>query len=106
MDNRLWTPPKVMPTAAKKDGGSYFDDEMEDTETKQRTVTRDAARMIDHLQQRPDHVVFVGSAQDRGKLRAVFNHFKAAKLLTYNPVIRIDYGVPDGTIRIDEDRSA
>jgi hypothetical protein len=49
-------------------------------------------------------VVFVGGSEDREKLRAVFNHWKQAGYINHWLTVKIDYGVPDGTIRVDEDR--
>ncbi len=102
MDDRLWTPQKVMPDQRHKEGGSMFDDQMENTEDLQKRVAQDMATLIDHLQKRPDHTVYVGSSEDRDKLRQVFNHWYMNGVLTHHPHIRIEYGVPDGAIRLAE----
>lgn len=104
MGDRLWTPEdaRVQPDERKWDGGTYFDDEMGLEIDKTQAIQIEYDRMIDHLRQRPDHTVYVGSAEDRGKLREVFNHMFSQNVLNYHPNIRIEYGVPDGQIRIAE----
>lgn len=111
----LWTPGEakdvvevksaermVLPTAAKKDGGSHFDDELETAANKAAVYAQDVKRLLAHLNTRPDHTVYVSSADERGKLREVFNWWKREGALGHNPNIRIDYGVADGAIRIGE----
>ena len=107
MSEELWTPPdaRVLPDVGKADGGSYFDDELETKEEHDAKFKAAVVEMVKHLNQRPDHVVFVASADERAKMRAVFNSLKDGGLINHWPTVKIDYGVPDGTIRIDEDRS-
>ena len=102
MDDRLWTPQKVMPTERHDEGGSYFDDQLDDTSSMQTRVAKDMATLIDHLQKRPDHTVYVGSSEDRDKLRQVMNWWFMEGMLTHHPNIRIEYGVADGSIRVAE----
>ncbi len=102
MDDRLWTPQKVMPGERHIEGGSYFDDQMEDTTDRDSRIRQEAARLLDHLQQRPDHSVYVGSTDDRDKMRSVFNHWYMNGVLSHHPNIRIEYGVADGSIRVAE----
>ena len=102
MDDRLWTPQKVMPDQRHKEGGSMFDDQMEDTTVMQKRIVEEAARLLDHLQKRPDHTVYVSSADERGKMRMVFNEWFKSGALTHHPNIRIEYGVADGAIRVAE----
>ena len=104
MAEELWTPPgaKVAPDKAKWDGGSYFDDELEDKSKHQAELKKEYDRMVEHLQQRPDHTVYVGDTKTRTELRAVFNHMYQQNILSYHPNIRIDYGVREGAIRITE----
>ncbi len=106
MDDRLWTPPgsRVLPTERKKDGGSYFDDELETRESRDAKLKKMYDEMVRHLQQRPDHVVYVGSTKDREQMRQVFNHMFRVGVLPHHPTIKIEYGIPEGQIRIDEDR--
>ncbi len=94
----------VLPTAGKKEGGSHFDDELQTAQSKTNEFWEEMARLIDHLNQRPDHDVYVGSAEERGKLRSVFNHWKRQGKLGHNPNIRIDYGVQEGGIRVGDGR--
>ncbi len=98
----LWTPSKVMPTERKWDGGSQFDDEMEDTEAARKRVVVEMTRLIDHINKRPDHTVYVGSSQDREQLRAVFNNWYMKGSIAHHPNIRIEYGVVEGSIRVAE----
>ena len=99
----LWTPPrKVTPDKRHAEGGSMFDDQMENVMDVKKRVAQDMARLVDHLQQRPDHTVYVGGAEDRMKLRAVFNSWYMNGMLNHHPNIRIEYGVPDGAIRVAE----
>jgi hypothetical protein len=109
MEDRLWTPPetfdrRVMPTVRKKEGGSQFDDELETEEVVAKRYAADVAELLVHLNQRPDHIVYVGSDEERTKMREVFNHWKREGVLMHNPDIRIDYGVPDGAIRVGDGR--
>ena len=107
MPDELWTPPdaKVVPTIGKSEGGTFFDDEMETKEEHDAKFKAAVIELVKHLNQRPDHVVFVGSDDERHKMRTVFNSFKEGGLINHWPTIKIDYGVPDGTIRVDEDRT-
>jgi len=107
MTEELWTPPeaKVLPSEGKKDGGTHFDDEMMTQEEHDLHFRLDVQRMIKHLNARPDHTVFVSSAEERDQMRTVFNSLKHGGLIGHWPNIKIDYGVPAGTIRVDEDRS-
>jgi hypothetical protein len=93
---------REMPSDRKNEGGSYFDDELETQEAKAREFGLQVQELLMHLNARPDHVVYVGSADERGKMRTVFNSWKMQGALLHNPNIRIDYGVPDGTLRVGE----
>lgn len=93
-----------MPTERKKDGGTHFDDELQTVDANRKALQAMYVEMVEHLRQRPDHTVFVASAEERDKMRAVFNHMFREKVIRHHPTIKIDYGVPDGTIRILEDR--
>lgn len=104
MSDKLWTPQRVLPDVAKKDGGSYFDDEMELTADRDQRLIDDATELLNHVRQRPDHVVYVGSIEDRDMMREVFNWWKRERLIGHNPTIKIEYAVPTGTVRIDEER--
>ena len=84
------------------DGSHAFSATKEEHDAKFKAAV---VEMVKHLNQRPDHVVFVASADERAKMRAVFNSLKDGGLINHWPTVKIDYGVPDGTIRIDEDRS-
>ena len=100
--DKLWTPPgaKVAPTEGKKDGGSYFDDELETVASKEAAVKREYDSMVEHLNQRPDHKVYVGGTRERSELREVFNHMFSVGVINRHPDIRIEYGVAEGAIRI------
>jgi hypothetical protein len=110
--DRLWTPPttakpyerRALPTVRKKEGGSLFDDELETEAAVAKRYADDVKELLVHLNQRPDHEVYVGSAEERGQLREVFNHWKREGALMHNPNIRIDYGVADGAIRVGDGR--
>jgi hypothetical protein len=106
MTDRLWTPgdAPIAPTTRKAEGGSTFDDEVGTQEQKAAEYAKAVGELLSHLNQRPDHVVYVGSSKDREELREVFNWWNREGALSHNPNIRIDYGVPDGTIRVDEAR--
>jgi hypothetical protein len=93
-----------MPTIRKKEGGSQFDDELETEEAVAKRYADDVKELLVHLNQRPDHIVYVGSDEERGKMRDVFNHWKREGALMNNPNIRIDYGVADGAIRVGDGR--
>ena len=103
----LWTPTqqharRVRPDSRKVEGGSIFDDELASEEVKANALAEQARQLLIHLNQRPDHTVYVSSAEEREKMRGVFNWWKREGALTHNPNIRIEYGVPDGAIRVAE----
>jgi hypothetical protein len=103
----LWTPTqqherRVRPDSRKTEGGSTFDDELATEESKAKSLAEQARQLLIHLNQRPDHTVYVGSAEEREKMRDVFNWWKREGALNHNPNIRIEYGVPDGAIRVAE----
>jgi len=91
---------RVLPDQGKRDGGSYFDDELDLESTRQKQLYEEGTRLMKHLQERPDDVVCVGSVEDREQMRTVFNAWFQRGYLVSHPTIRIDYGVPDGSIRI------
>ena len=96
----LWTPGHVAPTERKDEGGSHFDDELETTANAEKTIQSEYKVMVEHLNQRPDHKVYVGGTKEREELRQVFNHMVAQKVISRHPDIRIEYGVATGAIRI------
>ena len=98
--SELWTPGHVAPTERKYEGGSHFDDELETTAHRKKTIQSEYNTMVEHLNQRPDHKVYVGGTQEREELRQVFNHMVSQKVLNRHPDIRIEYGVESGAIRI------
>jgi hypothetical protein len=111
----LWTPgkatdkvavnptvQKVVPEIGKAEGGSYFDDEMDDRSRLEARIEQDAADLRAHINARPDHVVYVSSVEDRAKMRAAFNVWHRHGLLNHNPTIKIEYGVVEGGIRVAE----
>lgn len=95
-------PRKSLPDAGKADGGSYFDDEMDDEEFVAKAYALQVKMLLQHLNERPDHVVYVGSTKDRENIRQVFNWWVREGGLRAHPNIRIDYGVADGAIRVGE----
>ncbi len=101
----MWLPEtverKVRPTVGNKDGGSIFDDQLDTQRSHDDTMRKEMHRMADHLNQRSDHSVYVGSAEEREKMRQVFNWWKRRGYIDNNPNIRIDYAIPEGNIRID-----
>jgi hypothetical protein len=102
--SKLWLPPKVAPTAPKKEGGTYFDDELQDRADYDRKLMDMARELVQHINHRPDHHVFVGSAEDREKMRSVFNWWRSEGVISHVPTIKIDYGVPEQTVRVAEPR--
>ena len=111
----LWTPGQakdvvevhqaervVLPNERKHEGGSHFDDELDLESKRMADLQAEGRRLVDHLRERPDHIVYVASIEDRDNMRAVFNFWFNAGILTHHPSIKIDYGVADGAIRITE----
>ena len=99
----IWTPaPMELPDVRKKDGGSYFDDEMVTKEEVALAYRKQVEALLVHLNERPDHKVYVGSTKDRSNMREVFNWWVRKGALQKHPDIRIDYGVADGAIRVGE----
>ena len=104
MAQELWEPTKqherrAKPTTRKWDGGSQFDDEMGLERHAEAKVEAARLELIDHLNHRPDHIVYVGSVEERDKMRTVFNSWFQWKVISHNPTIKIDYGVAEGAIR-------
>ena len=107
MSQELWVPTKtherrVKPTERKWDGGSQFDDEMELERIAETKLLNARDELIDHLNKRPDHIVYVASVDEREKMRLVFNSWFQWKVIRHNPTIKIEYGVADGAIRVSE----
>jgi hypothetical protein len=103
----LWTPyeghaRRERPSHRKVEGGSIFDDELATEESKASALGEEAKNLLTHLNQRPDHTVYVSSSEERTKMREVFNWWHREGALLHNPNIRIEYGVPDGAIRVAE----
>jgi len=102
MQDGMVTPDGLwLPGTRKAEGGSQFDDELS---TAEEQFVKDTKSLVQQINERPDHVVFVGSAGDRDKMRQVFNHFYNIKAIGSRPTIKIDYGIPEGGIRFGEDR--
>ena len=97
-------PRRDLPQIAKKDGGSYFDDEMMTELEVAAEYAEQVRQLLMHLNERPDHTVYVGSAEERTKMRSVLNWWKREGALGHNPNIRIDYGIAEGAIRVGEER--
>ena len=99
----LWIPPiKQIPDERKPEGGSYFDDEMQNKQEIATHLGNQVRELLLHLNERPDHVVYVGSTEKRTEMRTVFNSWNQQGALSHNPDIRIDYGVPDNQIRVGD----
>jgi hypothetical protein len=94
---RMW-----LPSSAKRDGGSYFDDEMETYDAHMTKQQRESLRIRTQLNERPDHFILVGSAEARETMRKVCNFWKAKGEIGHFPTIKIDYGIPEGEMRIGE----
>jgi alkylhydroperoxidase family enzyme len=86
-----------LPGERKRDGGTWFDDELD---TEQRALVNATAELVRHINQRPDHVVYVSSTSDREKMRAVFDWMLNDKLIGRKPKIKIEYGLRDGEVRV------
>ena len=107
--DKLWTPTKaherrVRPGSQKREGGSYFDDELPTERATQTEVMRDRKSLIDHIKNRPDHDIMVASIEQREQMRAVFNDWFKRGVIGHHPTIKVDYGVPDGAIRVGDGR--
>ena len=107
MTQKLWVPTnqherRVSPTERKSEGGSQFDDEMGLERHAQAKIEAARLELINHLNHRPDHIVYVASVDERDKMRTVFNSWFQWKVISHNPTIKIDYGVADGAIRVTE----
>ncbi len=94
----------ILPGTRKVEGGTYFDDELQTKAVHSEEFQAEMKRLIQHINERPDHIVYVGSGDDRGKMRLVFNNWKLAGLIETNPTINIDYGVANGVIRVGDGR--
>ncbi len=95
-------PPKMwLPPSAKEEGGSHFDDELETAESKEVQIQEMMAEMVNHINARPDHTVYVGSIEERSKMRDVFNHWHRIGRIAHHPNIRLEYGISEGQIRIE-----
>jgi len=102
MQNGKVTPDGLwLPGQRKGEGGSYFDDELSTADAQ---FVKDTKSLVEQINEREDHVIFVASVEDRDKIRQVMNHFLKIKAIGRNVTIKIDYGIPDGGLRIGEDR--
>ncbi len=86
-----------LPGERKRDGGTYFDDELT---TAQRALVDETVDLVNHINQRPDHVLYVSSTGDREKMRAVIDWMLKDKLIGRKPKIKIEYGLRDGEVRM------
>ena len=107
MTQELWVPTqsherRVKPSTRKKEGGSQFDDEMGLERHAEAKVEAARLELIDHLNKRPDHIVYVASVDEREKMRLVFNSWFQWKIISHNPTIKIEYAVQEGAIRVSE----
>ena len=105
--SELWTPTKthertVRPDERKTDGGSWFDDELASESQKANELSHEVTEMLHHLNSRPDHIVYVESAEARTKMRQVFNWWRKEGALMHDPTIKIEYALSDGSIRVAE----
>lgn len=101
--NDLWTPAgMVTPDVRKKDGGSYFDDEMATKAEEYTKYQRESLEMRRQLNARPDHVISVASVEARAEMRKVLNLWREKGEIRHNPKILIDYGIREGEMRIGE----
>ncbi len=103
----MWLPQtynrRVRPTERKHEGGSFFDDELETQASQDELVRIEMMRLIDHLNSRPDHTIYVGSSVERGKLREVLNSWQKNRTIgSHHFTIRLDYGLTEGSIRVGE----
>ena len=99
----LWTPAgMVSPDVRKEEGGTYFDDELETKHDQYTKYQLESLAIRAQLNERPDHTVFVASVEARQELRKVFNFWFSKKEMGHHPTIEIDYGLPDGEMRIGE----
>lgn len=89
----------ILPGQRKEEGGSIFDDEMESAAG---AIKAEAREMVKHLNERPDHIVYVPTAEERTQMRAVFNYWKSQGWIGHNPNIRIEYALSNGAIRVGE----
>jgi len=102
MQNGQVTPGGLwLPGQRKAEGGSQFDDELSTADAQ---FVKDTKSLVEQINEREDHVVFVGSVEDRDKMRQVMNHFLNIKAIGRNVTIKIDYGIPEGGVRVREDR--
>ena len=90
--NGMW-----LPGTAKRDGGTWFDDELEPA---QRALVKATAELVAHINERPDHVVYVASQADREKMRRVLDWFVDDGMIGRKPQVKIEYGLKDGTVRV------
>ncbi len=90
--NGLW-----LPTTRKKEGGSYFDDELTDA---QKALVKEASELVAHINARPDHMIYVSSTAEREKMRSVLDWFVSDGMIGHKPKIKIEYGLPEGQVRV------
>ena len=88
-----------LPGVRKAEGGSRFDDELE---TADQVLKNETMKLVANLNERPDHIVYVSSVDERDKMRDILNWFRREKWIDHNPAIKIEYGLPDGAIRTGE----
>ncbi len=86
-----------LPGERKREGGTWFDDELD---TARRAIMKAAADMIRHINERPDHVVYVSCQEDREMMRSVLDWFKNEGMIGHKPPVKIEYGLPEGQARV------
>ncbi len=106
VSKELWTPTQtaerpVKPSARKDEGGTWFDDELETQTAHDNKLRAEMFRLIDHINKRPDHTVYVSCVDERAKMRKVFNMWRKMDFISGVPRIEIDYGIAEGGIRVD-----
>ncbi len=94
----------ILPGTRKAEGGTYFDDELETKESHDSRFKQEMQRLVQHINERPDYTVYVGSSDERHQMRLVFNAWFNAGLIRNHPTINIDYGVANGAIRVGDGR--
>ena len=106
----LWTPGdripiephqrRVAPTTRKVEGGSQFDDELDLEADRTKQIEADAKELMRHINERPDHLVYVSSTNERAKMQEVFDHWQAQGWIGHRPRIQVEYGLTEGSIRV------
>ena len=95
-EKKLW-----LPDHQKRDGGSYFDDELPDKDPDQVRSEQNSLNIREELRARPGVAIFVGNHDDATEMRKVLSYWMERREIVHVVPVIVDSTVPPQTIRIE-----